>query len=112
MQETAQQLQDAQQIAAHVVRMLLEQNQQIPVFPMGDVPIDIVAKVYGKDENWVRAGIICGWLPIGRATRKGELVTRLDQMDSRFGRINYQVSPKKLWEDTGYIWNGKEEVKK
>jgi hypothetical protein len=38
-------------------------------FPMGSVPISIVAKVYGKDPNWVRAGIIGGWLPIGTATR-------------------------------------------
>jgi hypothetical protein len=27
-------------------------------------------------------------------------------MDSRYGRIDYHVSPKKLWEDTGYLWEG------
>lgn len=25
----------------------------------------IAAKVYGKDPEWIRAGIISGWLPIG-----------------------------------------------
>ena len=40
------------------------------------------------------------------STRNGELVTSIKQMDSRYGRIDYHVSPKKLWEDTGYLWEG------
>lgn len=106
MQETVEKLHDAQQIAEHVCRILMQSAQTIPEFPPGDVPIPIAAKVYGKDADWVRAGIISGWLPIGRATRKGKLVTDISEMDSRLGRINYQVSPKKLWEDTGYVWKG------
>lgn len=109
MQESVEQLHDAQQIAEHVCRILTASMQTMPVFPSGDVPIPIVAKVYGKDANWVRAGIIAGWLPIGRATRNGQLVTDISQMDSPFGRINYQISPKKLWEDTGFVWKGEKE---
>lgn len=60
------------------------------------------AKIYGKDPAWVRAGIIAGWLPIGHATRKGRLITNVDEMDSKKGRINYYISPSKLREDTGY----------
>lgn len=30
------------------------------------------------------AGIIAGWLPIGTATRHGELVTDVKMMDSRY----------------------------
>ncbi|MCD8049776.1 MAG: hypothetical protein LUG52_09345 [Clostridia bacterium] len=75
---------------------------------MGSVPITTAAKVYGKDSCWVRAGIISGWLPIGQATRNGKLVTDLTQMDSKFGRINYYISPKLLYEQTGYVWDGKE----
>lgn len=30
----------------------------------GSVPVRVVARVYGKDQSWVRAGIVCGWLPI------------------------------------------------
>lgn len=76
------------------------------IFANGSVPISIAAKVYGKDASWVRAGIILGWLPIGRATRNGKPVTSIEEMDSRKGRINYYISPKKLYEETGYIWKG------
>lgn len=75
-------------------------------FPTGSIPVCVVARVYGKDADWVKAGIISGWLPIGRATRHGKLITSIKEMDSRLGKINYQISPKKLYEDTGFIWNG------
>lgn len=74
------------------------------IFPMGSVPVSVAAKVYGKDACWVRAGIISGWLPIGKATRNGKEITNLDEMDSRRGRINFYISPKLLWEHTGYMW--------
>jgi len=73
---------------------------------MGSVPVAIVAKVYGKDATWVRAGIIAGWLPIGKATRKGKLVTKLEEINSKYGRINFYISPKLLLEETGYEWRG------
>jgi len=78
------------------------------IFPEGSVPIGVAARVYGKDACWIRAGIIAGWLPIGVATRNGEKVTSVKEMDSRKGRILYFISPKKLYEDTGYLWDGKE----
>ena len=72
----------------------------------GSVPVKVAARVYGKDPCWVRAGIISGWLPIGHATRGGREITSIHQMDSRYGRINYYISPQKLFEDTGFEWNG------
>lgn len=78
----------------------------MPEFAVGSVPIAIVARVYKKDSSWVRAGIIAGWLPIGRATRNGQIVTDISQINSRLGRIDYYVSPKLLYEDTGYVWGG------
>lgn len=75
-------------------------------FVTGSVPVSVAAKVYGKDPSWVRAGIISGWLPIGKATRNGQLITNIDDMDSKQGRINFYISPKKLYEETGYIWRG------
>lgn len=75
-------------------------------FLNGSVPVIVAARVYGKDAVWVRAGIIEGWLPIGKATRNGKLITNLSEMDSKLGRINFYISPKKLWEDTGYMWKG------
>lgn len=70
----------------------------------GSVPVAVAAKVYKKDPCWIRAGIISGWLPIGIATRNGEIVRTIDEMDSKKGRINYYISPKKLYEETGFIW--------
>lgn len=74
---------------------------------MGCVPVKVAAKVYGKDACWVRAGLITGFLPIGYATRKGKRVTSISEMDSRRGRINYYISPYKLYEDTGFVWDGR-----
>lgn len=75
-------------------------------FITGSVPVSVAARVYGKDASWVRAGIIAGWLPIGKATRNGQLITKVEEIDSRYGRINFYISPKKLWEETGYLWRG------
>lgn len=75
-------------------------------FIKGSVPVSVAARVYGKDASWVRAGIVAGWLPIGKATRNGELVTKIEDIDSKYGRINFYISPKKLWEETGYVWRG------
>lgn len=76
------------------------------IFSTGSVPVRVAARVYGKDSTWVRAGIIEGWLPIGNATRHGALVTGVDEISSKLGRINFYISPKLLYEHTGYIWKG------
>lgn len=78
------------------------------IFSEGSVPVAVAARVYGKDPSWVRAGIICGWLPIGVATRGGERITDLSQSDSRLGRINFYISPKRLYEETGFLWTGRD----
>ena len=75
-------------------------------FADGSVPVAVAARIYGEDASWIRAGIIAGWLPIGKATRNGKLITDIEEMNSKFGRINFYISPKKLYEDTGYIWKG------
>lgn len=75
-------------------------------FPQGSVPVAVAARVYGKDVSWVRAGIVSGWLPIGKATRSGKLVTTIEEIDSRYGRINFYISPKRLYEETGFLWKG------
>lgn len=70
-------------------------------FHPGSVPVLVAARIYGKDASWVRAGIVSGWLPIGKATRNGKLVTTIEEMDSRYGRINFYISPKRLYEESG-----------
>lgn len=76
------------------------------VFTPGSVPVAVAARVYGKDATWIRAGLITGYLKIGTATRNGKVITSIDKMNSRLGRINYYISPKKLYEETGFIWKG------
>ena len=81
-------------------------NKQNIVFAKGSVPISVAAQVYGKDASWVRAGIIAGWLPIGKATRGGKEIKDVNEINSKLGRISYYISPKLLWEHTGYVWKG------
>ncbi len=61
------------------------------IFASGSVPVAVAARVYGKDASWIRAGIISGWLPIGKATRNGKLITNLEEMNSKYGRINFYI---------------------
>ena len=78
-----------------------------PKLGTGSVPVRVAAMAYGKEASWIRAGIIAGWLPIGEATRNGVKITSIEQMNSKYGRINYYISPKLLYEQTGYVLEGK-----
>lgn len=70
-----------------------------------NIPVSVAAKIFGKDPNWVRAGLITGYLPIGVATRNGRQITDISEMSSKLGRINYFISAKKLYEETGYEYS-------
>lgn len=72
----------------------------------GSVPVAVAARAYGKDKAWIRAGIIEGWLKIGHATRDGKSVTSVSDISSKKGRINYYISPKLLYDETGFVWSG------
>ena len=74
-----------------------------------NVPVKVAAKALGKNPAWVRVGIVSGWLPIGIATRGGKQVTDISDISSNYGRINYYISPTKLYELTGYLWEGRNE---
>jgi len=73
----------------------------------GSVPVKVVAKIYGKTPEWVRYGIVSGYLPIGIATRDGKRITNVMDINCARGRTNFYISPKKLYEETGYLWEGK-----
>ena len=75
-------------------------------FKKGSVPVKIVAKIYGKNPEWVRHGIISGYLPIGFATRRGKRITDIKDINIANGRTNFYISPKLLFEHTGYVWKG------
>lgn len=77
--------------------------------PNADVYIgisQIIFYPYKQYESEIIAGVISGWLPIGKATRNGQLVTKIEDMNSKYGRINFYISPKRLYEETGYVWKG------
>lgn len=74
--------------------------------PSGSVPVAVAARMYGKDVAWVRVGIVSGWLPISKVTRGKKVMTSIEEMDSRLGRINFYISPKFSYEETGFLWKG------
>lgn len=67
-----------------------------------------VARLLGKNEEWVRKGIVAGWLPIGVATRNGEQVTDPNDVNDQNGRINFYISQKLLYDFTGLIVDEKD----
>lgn len=75
-------------------------------YELKSVPVSVAAKVYKKDAYWIRAGLISGWLPIGFATRNGERITSVREIGHKKGRINYYISPKLLFEQTGFMYDG------
>ena len=85
---------------------IIKKGDDSMVFEKGSVPVRIAAKVYGKNPEWVRRGIVSGYLPIGVATRDGKQITDVTELNCRYGRTNFYISPKKLYEETGYIWEG------
>lgn len=91
-------------IANQVARIVCG-KMKTPIFNNSNVPVEVAAEVFKKDAEWVKAGIIVGWLPIGVATKRYEKVTSLNQIKSD-ERTNYYISPKRLWEVTGFIWDG------
>ena len=64
-------------------------NQTIIEFSGGNVPIPEVAKIMKKDKQFIQEN----WLPIGVAYKK-----------EGSSEYSYYVSPKKLYEYTGYIY--------
>lgn len=68
-------------------------NQNLLLFSGANVPIADVAKIMKKDKQFVRIGIQEKWLPIGVAYKK-----------DGSNEYSYYVSPKKLYEYTGYVY--------
>ena len=73
------------------------------IFASGSVPVAVAARVYGKDASWIRAGIVSGWLPIGKATRSGKLVTNLEEMNSKYPQA--AGARPRIWADPLCSWH-------
>ena len=64
-------------------------------FSGANVPIDEVAKIMKKDQQFIKIGLQEKWLPIGIAYQMNDTQ-----------EFSYYISPKKLYEYTGYIYQG------
>lgn len=80
---------------------------EIPEFDGKNIPVKEVAKLMGKDQQFIRQGIIKGFLPIGTAFKK----TITDQKwneNRESSQYDFYISPRLLWEYTGIIYKEKE----
>ena len=72
-----------------------------------NVPVKDVAKLMGKDQQFIRQGIINGKLPIGTAFKKKILDTKWNE-EKESSQYDFYISPKLLWEYTGIVYTRKE----
>lgn len=84
----------AANVAGEVARILMS-GMQCPRFGPGAPTVPEVAAIIGKDATWIREGIENGWFPIGICSTGSK------------GNRSFYVSPKMLWEVTGYVWEGR-----
>ena len=96
------------QFAAEVAR-IISGIPQMPEFSNEKLTVEDVSKMTGFTIPSIRAGIVHGLLPIGTAVRNNKIVTSQTKDD---GRTEYLVSPRKLWEELGYVWKGKAALNK
>ena len=80
------------QFAAEVAR-IISGIPPMPEFSTERLTVDDVSKMIG---------IVYGWLPIGTATRNNKVVKSLTGE-----KTSFFISPRKLYEETGYVWKGK-----
>lgn len=99
-----EQLTQKQEIVQQIVNKILG-GIVYPEFDGGNVPVPVAAKALGKDQSWVKAGLIVGWLPIGFATRNGKQLKSLEEINATT-KATYYISPKKLWEISGFVYRG------
>lgn len=65
---------------------------QVPEFDGKNIPVTEAAKIMGKDQQFIRQGMILGILPIGTVFKK-----------EGSNQYDYYISPKLFWEYTGYV---------
>ncbi len=68
---------------------------QVPSFTGENIPVSVAARVMRKDKQFVRQGLIQGFLKFGTAFKKAGS----DEYD-------YYISPIKFWQETGYVYTG------
>ena len=77
---------------------------EVPKFNGKNIPVKTVAKLMGKDQQFIRQGIIRGILPIGVAFKKTIVDLKWGQ-EKESSQYDFYISPRLLWEYTGIIYN-------
>lgn len=75
----------------------------VPEFDGRNIPVTEVAKLMGKDQQFIRQGIIRGILPIGVAFKK-TIVDPKWNTEKESSQYDFYISPRLLWEYTGIIY--------
>lgn len=75
----------------------------IPEFNGKNIPVKEVARLMGKDQQFIRQGIINGKLPIGTAFKK-KIIDSKWNGEKESSQYDFYISPKLLWEYTGIIY--------
>lgn len=72
---------------------------QVPEFTGENIPVLVAAKIMKKDQQFIRQGMIQGFLDIGTAFKK-----------EGSHQYDFYISPLKFWQATGYVYRGKGDV--
>lgn len=76
---------------------------EVPEFDGKNIPVKEVAKLMGKDQQFIRQGIIRGILPIGTAFKKTIVDSKWNK-EKESTQYDFYISPRLLWEYTGIIY--------
>ena len=76
---------------------------EVPQFDGKNIPVKEAAKLMGKDQQFIRQGIIKGMLPIGTAFKKTITDTKWNEKKES-SQYDFYISPRLLWEYTGIIY--------
>lgn len=78
---------------------------EVPKFDGKNIPVKEAARLMGKDQQFIRQGIIRGILPIGTAFKKTIVDPKWGQ-EKESSQYDFYISPRLFWEYTGIIYKG------
>ena len=76
---------------------------EVPEFNGKNIPVKEAAKLMGKDQQFIRQGIIRGILPIGTAFKK-TIIDPKWNTEKESTQYDFYISPRLFWEYTGIIY--------
>lgn len=78
---------------------------QVSEFDGKNIPVKEATKLMGKDQQFIRQGIIRGILPIGTAFKK-TIRAQKTGYEKEWTQYDFYISPRLLWEYAGIIYKG------